>query len=98
MLTLRQLRYLDALARHGSFGRAAEECSISQPALSMQIRELERVLGAELVTRRQGGPTILTEAGTEVAQRATSILSAARDLTDCVCRNRPLLSSPLRFG
>ena len=69
MLTLRQLRYLDALARHGSFGRAAEECAISQPALSMQIRELEQELGAELVTRRHG-MTVLTEAGVEVAQRA----------------------------
>src|SRR6516162_6526718 len=74
MLTLRQLRYLDALARHGNFGRAAEECGISQPAMSMQIRELEHELGAELVTRRQG-VTVLTEAGAEVAQRAGSILS-----------------------
>jgi|SRR3984885_1588213 LysR family hydrogen peroxide-inducible transcriptional activator len=98
MLTLRQLRYLDALVRHGSFGRAAEECAISQPALSMQIRELERELGVELVNRRQSGPTILTEAGTEVARRASSILSAAHDLTDCVSRNRPLLNGPLRLG
>jgi len=59
MLTLRQLRYLDALARHGNFGRAAEECGISQPAMSMQIRELEHELGTELVTRRQG-VTVLT--------------------------------------
>src|ERR1700740_3476835 len=83
MLTLRQLRYLDALARHGSFGRAAEECAISQPALSMQIRELEQELGAELVTRRNG-MTVLTEAGVEVAQRASPILSATRDLADFV--------------
>ena len=47
MLTFRQLRYLDALARQGTFGRAAEECSVSQAALSMQVRELERELGAE---------------------------------------------------
>ena len=54
MLTLRQLRYLDALARHGHFGRAAEECSVSQPALSMQISELEKELGTKLVEHRQG--------------------------------------------
>jgi LysR family hydrogen peroxide-inducible transcriptional activator len=97
MLTLRQLRYLDALARHGSFRRAAEECAISQPALSMQIRELEQELGAELVTRRNG-MTVLTEAGVEVARRAGPILSAARDLADCVHHGGPLLSKTLRLG
>jgi LysR family transcriptional regulator, hydrogen peroxide-inducible genes activator len=97
MTTLRQLRYLDALARHGSFRRAAEECAISQPALSMQIRELEQELGAELVTRRNG-MTVLTETGVEVARRAGPILSAARDLADCVRHGGPLLSKTLRLG
>ena len=97
MLTLRQLRYLDALARHGHFSRAADECAVSQPALSMQIRELERDLGAELVERRQGA-IVLTEAGLEVAQRAKSILSATRDLADCVSRKEKLLAGKLRLG
>ena len=97
MLTLRQLRYLDALARHGNFGRAAEECGASQPALSMQIRELEHELGAELAARRQG-VTVLTEAGAEVARRAGSILSATRDLADCLRGSGQLLSGSLRLG
>lgn len=59
MLTLRQLRYLEALARHRHFGRAAQACSVTQPALSMQIRELELQLGAELFERRPGN-VILT--------------------------------------
>jgi LysR family transcriptional regulator, hydrogen peroxide-inducible genes activator len=46
-LTLRQLRYFEALARHGHFGRAAETCAVSQPALSLQIKDLEESLGAE---------------------------------------------------
>jgi LysR family hydrogen peroxide-inducible transcriptional activator len=96
MLTLRQLRYLDALARHGSFGRAAEECAVSQPALSMQIRELEHELGVELVTRCHGA-TALTEAGVEVARRAGSILGATHDLVGCV-KNGPLLTGTLRLG
>jgi LysR family transcriptional regulator, hydrogen peroxide-inducible genes activator len=97
MPTLRQLRYFDALARHGHFGRAAEECAVSQPALSMQIRELERDLGVELVAHRQG-MTVLTEAGIEVARRAGAILSATQDLADSVGRNGQLLSSGLRLG
>jgi LysR family hydrogen peroxide-inducible transcriptional activator len=97
MLTLRQLRYLDALARHGHFGRAAEECAISQPALSMQIRELEHELSVDLVARGHG-MTVLTEAGVEVAQRAGSILSATRDLADCVRHGGASLSKSLRLG
>jgi LysR family transcriptional regulator, hydrogen peroxide-inducible genes activator len=97
MLTLRQLRYLDALARHGNFVRAAEECGISQPALSMQIHELELELGTELAARSHG-VTALTKAGAEVARRASSILSATRDLADCVRYRGELLSGTLRLG
>ena len=97
MLTLRQLRYFDALARHGHFGRAAQECAVSQPALSMQIRELERDLGVELVAHRQG-ITVLTEAGIEVARRAAPILSATQDLANSVHCNGQPLSSILRLG
>ena len=51
-LTLRQLRYFDALARHGHFGRAAEASAISQPALSMQVRELEEAFELDAAARR----------------------------------------------
>jgi LysR family hydrogen peroxide-inducible transcriptional activator len=54
MITLKQLRYLSALAQHGHFGRAAKECAVTQPALSMQIQELEGELGVPLVERRRG--------------------------------------------
>jgi len=97
MLTLRQLRYLDALARHGHFGRAAEECAVSQPALSMQIRELENELGAKLVERQQGA-TALTEIGREVARRAAGILNATRDLTDSARHSARPLTGGLRLG
>ncbi|NEU36537.1 LysR family transcriptional regulator, partial [bacterium LRH843] len=50
-MTLKQLRYFDALARHGHFGRAAEAWGVSQPALSMQMKELEETLGAPLFER-----------------------------------------------
>jgi LysR family hydrogen peroxide-inducible transcriptional activator len=96
MITLRQLRYLTALARERHFGRAAEACAVTQPALSMQMRELEREIGAELVERRPG-EIALTETGRDVAQRAERILAATRDLVD-FARHRELLSGTLKLG
>jgi len=96
MITLRQLRYVVALARHRHFGRAAEECAVTQPALSMQVRELEREIGTVLVERRPG-EIVLTETGAEVARRAEWILTATRDLVD-FARHRAVLSGALRLG
>ena len=96
MITLRQLRYLTSLARHRHFGRAAKDCAVTQPALSMQVRELEREIGAELVERRTG-EIALTETGLEVARRAEHILAATRDLID-FARHRGVLTGKLRLG
>jgi LysR family transcriptional regulator, hydrogen peroxide-inducible genes activator len=96
MITLRQLRYLASLARHRHFGRAAEDCAVTQPALSMQVRELEQEIGTQLVERRPG-EVALTETGVEVARRAEHILAAARDLID-FARHRGVLTGKLRLG
>ena len=96
MITLRQLRYFTSLARYRHFGRAAEECSVSQPALSMQVRELEREIGAELVERRPN-EIAFTATGVEVAERAERILAATRDLID-FARHRDVLSGILKLG
>jgi LysR family hydrogen peroxide-inducible transcriptional activator len=97
MVTLRQLRYFEALARHKHFGRAAEDCGISQPALSMQIRELEQSLGGPLVERRPN-EVVLTELGVEVARRAEQLLTGASDLVDFAKHGQKLLSGVLRLG
>jgi LysR family hydrogen peroxide-inducible transcriptional activator len=97
MITLKQLRYLSALAEHRHFGKAAEACAVTQPALSMQIRDLEADLGCDLVARRPG-EVILTEVGAEVAQRAERVLAAARDLTEFARHSGRLLSGRLRLG
>jgi LysR family hydrogen peroxide-inducible transcriptional activator len=97
MITLRQLRYLDALAEHRHFGRAAEACAVTQPALSMQIRDLEKFLGVELVERRQGD-VALTEVGIEVARRGERMLAAARDLVDLARHRGRVLSGRLMLG
>ena len=96
-LTLKQLRYFDALARHCHFGRAAEACAISQPALSMQIKEMEEVLGGVLLERgtRQVG---LTSFGEEAAQRVRNILRSVDELGDFARASQDRLVGRLRIG
>jgi LysR family hydrogen peroxide-inducible transcriptional activator len=97
MITLRQLRYLSALAKHGHFGRAAEACAVTQPALSMQIRDLERTLGVAVVERRPGD-VMLTDVGREIARRAEEVLAASRDLVDFARHRSGLLTGRLTLG
>lgn len=95
-LTLRQLQYFDALARVGHFGRAAEACAVTQPALSMQIQELEDRLGVTLVERGRKYVT-LTDHGHAVALKAARILTEVQDLVDTT-RHHKSLTGRLRFG
>jgi LysR family transcriptional regulator, hydrogen peroxide-inducible genes activator len=97
MITLKQLRYLSALAEHRHFGRAAEACSVTQPALSMQIRDLERQLGVQVVERRPSD-IALTDIGLEVASRSEQILAAARDLIDFARHRSRVLTGRLTLG
>ena len=97
MTSLKQLRYFDAVARFGHFGRAAEHCSVTQPALSMQIQELESELGLQLLERRPKGVRLTTE-GREVAQRAALILAQVRDLGDFARQRASQLSGALHLG
>ncbi|BDD84513.1 LysR family transcriptional regulator [Tsukamurella pulmonis] len=80
---LRRLRYYVALVRHGHFGNAAAELHITQPALSQQIKKLERDLGVELVDRHARG-FVLTAAGEHLARNVAELLRAADDLAEAV--------------
>src|SRR5580704_2233853 len=96
-VTLRQLRYFDALVRHGHFGRAAEACSISQPALSMQIKEMEETLGGVLLERR-ARQIALTKFGEELLYRVRDILRSVDELGDFARAARDRLAGRLRVG
>jgi LysR family transcriptional regulator, hydrogen peroxide-inducible genes activator len=96
-VTLRQLRYFDALARHSHFGRAAEACSISQPALSMQIKEMEQALGG-LLLERNARQVALTRFGEEISERVRDILRSVDELGDFARASRSRLSGRLRIG
>ena len=72
-VTLRQLRYFDAVVGHGSFSRAAESVHVSQPALSLQIRELEDTVGLPLL-ERESRRIILTPLGRQVHEQTLRVL------------------------
>ena len=96
-LTLKQLRYFEALAAHSHFGRAADASAISQPALSMQIKELEESLGISLFER--GARQVrLTGFGEEFALRAREILRSVDELGDLARASRDRLAGRLRIG
>jgi len=96
-ISMRHMRYFDALAQHGHFGRAAEVCSISQPALSVQIRDLEDILGQPLVER--GARQIrLTNLGEAFALRVRAILSMVDELGDLARASHGPLTGRLRIG
>lgn len=96
-ISMRHLRYFEALAQHGHFGRAAEACAISQPALSLQVKELEEILGAPLVER---GPRQirLTRLGEDFAARARNILRAVEELGDLARASHSPLAGRVRIG
>jgi LysR family hydrogen peroxide-inducible transcriptional activator len=96
-MTLKQLRYVDALARHRHFGHAADACAISQPALSMQIKELEAALGTPLVER--GGRKLrLTAFGEEFTRRARQILREVDELATLARAAEEQFAGRLRLG
>ena len=96
-LTLRQLRYFEALAQHGHFGRAANACAISQPALSVQIKELEESLATELF-ERSARQVRLTNFGEEFALRVRVILRSVDELAELARASQDHLVGRLRIG
>ncbi|EHS50461.1 transcriptional regulator, LysR family [Rhizobium sp. PDO1-076] len=97
MITIRQLRYFEALATTLHFGRAAEMVHVSQPALSTQIMELERHLGVKLIERTRGS-TLLTAKGAELLAHARAVLSSVDRLEQAARQNSGTLEGLLRLG
>lgn len=95
--TFQQLRYLVAVADAGSFGGAADEEFVSQPALSAQVKELERKLGAVLLERTPRG-VLLTHEGARVVERARILLREMDDLVVSVRSDEGALRGRLELG
>jgi len=96
-MNLRDLEYVIALAKAGSFSRAAESCAVSQPTLSLQVKKLEEELGISLFER--SGRTIgLTATGKKILAFAETAVAAATDLRRAAAADRDPLVGPLRLG
>ncbi len=96
-LSLRQLRYFTALSKTLHFGKAAEQCFVTQSTLSAGIKELEESLGVRLAERTKRR-VVLTPLGQDVAIRAQNILRDANELIAFTASSRKPLSGTLRLG
>ncbi len=96
-ITLRQLRYFEALAQHRHFGIASNACAVTQPALSMQIRDFEGALGVNLFEKGTH-PIQLTPLGRIIAKKSKAIMRDVAELEELAraSDNQPLVN--LRLG
>ncbi|MDI9847260.1 hydrogen peroxide-inducible genes activator [Rhodoblastus sp. 17X3] len=95
--TLRQLRFLVAVVERRHFGAAAEDCLVSQSALSAAIQELEELLGVKLLERTKR-VVIPTAVGLDLAERAKNLLRGAEELVEAAQDARDPLSGALQLG
>lgn len=96
-MNLRDLEYVLAVAREGHFSQAAAQCNVSQPALSNQIKKLERELGADLFLRLSGSVQ-LTNCGARVVDIAKRVLNDAQLIRDTATEFRDPEAIPFKIG
>lgn len=96
-LSLRDFEYIQAVARNKSFGQAAIDCGISQPAISQQIRKLEARLGFPIFDR-SAHSFYVTSAGEMILKKIDVILTEARALLDATASLDDPMEGELRLG
>lgn len=96
-MTLNELRYVVAVAQERSFGRAAQRCFVSQPALSVAIQKLEEELGARLFERGKSEVTV-TPVGARIVEQAHRVLEEAAHIREIAQAGRNQLAGALKLG
>lgn len=96
-MNIRDLNYLIAVANFKHFGKAAEACFVSQPALSMQLQKLEDNLGVQLF-ERTNKHVMITKIGLEIIERAKNIIQEVNDIKEIAQQNKDPLSGELKLG
>jgi LysR family hydrogen peroxide-inducible transcriptional activator len=96
-VTLRQLQYVVAVADLGGFGRAAEQCHVSQPSLSAQVALVEEQLGVQIFERSRHGVRV-SSAGAVIVEQARRVLGAQRELEQTAAHLRNPFHGTFRLG
>lgn len=96
-MTLTELRYIVAVAQERHFGRAAERCFITQPALSLAIQKLEDELGVQIFERKRND-LVLTPLGEQIIQQAQRVLEEAEQIKLIAAQGKDQLKGTLRLG
>ncbi len=96
-LSFRDLEYLLATARHLHFGKAAQECNVSQPALSTQIKKIESQLGVNIF-ERTNRKVFVTEMGRKIIDQTRKIMDQIKLLDQLAKDTSKLLESTLKLG
>lgn len=96
-MTLTELRYIIALAQERHFGRAAEQCFVSQPTLSIAVKKLEDELGVPLFERSKNALQ-LTPVGERIVRQAQRVLEEAQNIKELAMEGKDQLKTPLRLG
>ncbi len=95
--TLQQLRLFEAVARHRSYTRAAEELHLSQPAVHIQVKRLEANMGLPLI-EQVGKKLLLTRAGDEVYETALSVMTRLKTLSSTLTDMTGNVAGPLKIA
>ena len=96
-MTLTELRYIVALAQVRHFGRAAEQCHVSQPTLSVGVKNLEEDLGV-LIFERSKSAVRVTPVGEAIVAQAQRVLEQAQSIRELAQAGKNQLAAPLRVG
>jgi LysR family hydrogen peroxide-inducible transcriptional activator len=96
-MTFTQLEYIVSIDAHRHFAKAADNCFVTQPTLSMQVQKLEEELGLQIFDRSRQ-PVVPTLAGAEIIEQARKILSEKNRVHEIVQQKKDTLSGELRIG
>ncbi len=97
LITLTELSYVLSLAREKHFGRAAKKCFVSQPTLSIAIKNLEDKLGLQIFERNKS-QVIVTLHGLEIIAYAQNVIESVTKIEDYAKQKDNPLSAPLKIG